>query len=565
MSRKKNRSLKKQNAALKRKVEEYSMDSASTYLSPSGGWNNFNNNFGQETDPTFNTTWMPPYEFTFNELRNLYQNPLIYRVITLHSGDGTRKGFELVSKENSDLGRDIQQQMDEEYNWLALGAKMIAIRHAYGGGMLYVDAEDGRDDEEPLNENRVNKILSFQPIECFYAQPVTSRPMRGEEKPGQPLHYKITLQGFGAAESFTCHESRLIRFPSWESDDVISQSERQRRRTWPFSTTQLIYDAIKRYGIGMQSESQLLQSFVDEVFKVSNLKGMKDLTGFRDFVREQQLMKNSLKARIVGADDDIIKTATPTQGIGDITKDQRRDTGMVTGIPVPILFSEESGDLGGSTLSESRKVWFDNVETRQTNQYTPMFNRMMWFKSLETGWDIDDIMIHWNPLQSMTPFEQAELENKVAETDKIYVESLGANEAEILDRRWGGGKFSAETPDFDKAKFEKELEEMEEAEAEEAKMQFEALQSNNNQPAPKKEIPKESKDERETQNITILNVPPKGISDESLDSLKEDIKNIPQPDIKGVVEEGLFSLRDELLAAKQQDQEKKSFTLEFDE
>lgn len=482
MSKKKNKALRRQNKALQKKVEEYSMDS--TGDSPSGGWANPFNNFGPESDPTFATIWLPPYEFTFRELTNLYQNPLIYRITNLHAEDGTRNGFELASKESSDLARDIQQQMREEYNWLAIGSKMIAKRHQFGGGVIFVDADDGRLPEEPLNENRVRKIWSFQTIESFYAHPITPRPVFRDERPGQPMHYQITIQVFGGSQTFKCHESRLIRFPTFESDDVISQNERVRRRTWPMSTTQRVYDTVKRYGIGMQTESQLLQGYVEDVFKVSNMKQFKNLADLRTYIQDQRLNRSSMKATIMGADDSLEKLGTPSRGIHEITKDQRRDMGMASGIPVPILFSEESGALGGSTLSESRGVWNDAIRPRQKNQYTPMYWKMMWFKSLEMGWDIDGIEILWNPLETMSPEEQAKLERETAEKDKIYVESLGANEADILDKRWGSGEFDSGTPDFDKDKFEKELEEMEKAEAEEARQQLEAMQ---NEPEPKKE------------------------------------------------------------------------------
>lgn len=471
--------LNKRLRAAKKQIADFSMDSQT---SPSAIWANPFNQFG-ESDPTINTTWMPPFEFTFQELVNLYQNPLCYRIVMLHAEDGTRNGFELTSKDDMDLARDIEQQMQEEYNWLAIGTKAIVQRHQFGGSAIYVDIEDGRDAEEPLNENGVREILSFQPVESFYAQPFTSNPSRGVRNPGQPLHYKITLQSMNAGDSFTCHESRIIRFPSFESDDVISQNERIRRRTWPISTVQRIYDMVKRYGIGMQSESQLLQGFVEDVFKVSNLNVIKDLEGARKYVQEQRLQRNSLKATIMGKDDDLQKLSTPTTGLKEITADQRRDAGMVSGIPVPILFSEESGKLGGSTLNESRKVWHDSIRPKQRNQYTPMYLKMMWFKSLETGWDLEKITgLAWNPLDSMTPAEQSELELKHAETDKIYVQEMGMSEADVLEARFGSGQWSAATPEFDKEEFETELDEEESEEAELEKQRFEAAQNQLEEP-----------------------------------------------------------------------------------
>jgi len=490
---KRQKALKRQLRAANDKIEKLessSMDSATGQLSPSGGWANPDNNFGPETDPTFDTIYLPPYEFTFRELTNMYQNPLMKRVITLHAGDGTRKGFELGSQDNIDQARDIKSEMDERFNWVAQGAKMIAIRHLYGGGVLFADVDDGRLPEEPINENRVKKVWSFRPVENWYAYPITMREMFGEEKPGQPLHYNITVQAFGGAETFKCHESRLIRFPAYESDDVLSQNERVRRRSWPFSTTQIIYDGIKRYGIGVQSGSQLLQSFVEDVFKVSKLKAYKDPAELREYIRSQRAMRNSLRATVIGEDDDLTKLAQPTTGLKEITADQRRDIGMITGIPVPLLFSEESGSLGGSTLSESREVWFDDVESNQKNKYEPMYRRMMEIVSYETGWDIGDVFFLWNPLQRTTPLDQAKLEREVAEKDQIYVEIFGANPVDILDRRWGGGEFSSATPDFDRVDFEAELKKAADEEAELARKEMESLQSRDNPEPVKVELEK---------------------------------------------------------------------------
>jgi phage-related protein (TIGR01555 family) len=472
------KALRKKLNAAQRKLEEqtFSLDTA-TWTSPSGGWENADNGFGSGTDPTFSTIFLPPYEMSFRELTDMYQNPLMNRIVTLHAGDGTRKGFELVSKDDADKAREIKKEMDQRFNWLALGAKMIGIRHLYGGGVLFADIDDGREPDEPLNENGVRKVWSFQPVESFFAQPISVRPLFQDERPGQPMHYMVTLQAFGSSQAFRCHESRLIRFPSFESDDVISQNERVRRRTWPFSTTQLVYDGIKRYGIGMQSESQLLQSFVEDVFKVSNLKDFKDIAGLQTYIRNVRAIRNSLRATVIGSDDELDKLGTPTTGMGEITKDQRRDVGMISGIPVPLLFSEESGDLGGSTLSESRNVWYDSVESKQENQYqyTPMFWRMLELVSFETGWDIDDLMLVWNPLRSPTESEKVTMRKEQSETDKNYFD-MGFPPENIFRSRFGSEEVDLDSMDYDADEFEKELKEMEEEERKFAEQQLKDLQ-----------------------------------------------------------------------------------------
>lgn len=440
-------------------TSNFSMDSVDMFAqSPSGGFANFSNEFGLQSDPNFNTVFLPPLEFTQTELRDLYQNPLVNRVVTLHAEDGVGEGFELFSKKDVEKSSDMNKYMDDTYNWKAIGGKMIAIRHLYRGGVIFVDVEDGRDNSEPLNRNAVKKVYSFQPVESFYAKPLTPKKLTGVEKPGQPMHYMITLQGFGGSETFTCHESRLIRFPTFESDNVIGQIDRVRRMTWPFSTAQLIYDAVKRYSVSVQSEAQLVQGFVEDIFKIKSLSQHKDLEGLRTYIRNQRLLRTSMRATVIGADDEIQKSATPTTGLSEITLDMRRDIGMNTGIPVPILFSEESGALGGSTLSESRKVWYDSVSRKQENQYTPMFMAMLDFVALEKNWDISDVKIVWNPLFCATEKDLVTMRNLQAQTDKMYWE-MGMPESAIFKSRFSKEKVDMHSFDFDPDEYEDQLRE----------------------------------------------------------------------------------------------------------
>ncbi|MBU2648530.1 DUF1073 domain-containing protein [bacterium] len=488
MAKNRNKSLKREIAELKKAVSGISMDTAS----PSGGWSNPFNAFGLQTDPTFDTSFLPPLEFTYRELTDLYQNPLVRRVVNLHANDGTRKGFKLKSKDDAEKAADIKKEMDERFNWLALIGKMIAIRHLYGGGVLFCDIDDGLDPEEPLNEAGVRKVWSFQPVDRWYAHPRTHRPLFGDERPGQPMHYQITLQGFRESRSFMCHESRVIRFPSYESDDVISQVERVKRLTWPIPTAQLIYDAVKRYGIGMQSSSQMMQGFVEDVFKVAGLKKFKDPEALRTYIREQRLMRNSMRATVIGDEDDLQKVATPSQGMIEINHDIRIDVGMVSEIPVPILFSEESGALGGSTLDQSRAVWFDSVATKQPNQYTPIARRMLYLTSLETGWEIDDIDFDWVNLWTPTEAEEVTMRKTQADTDKTYYD-MGLEAKNIFDVRFSGEKTNLDGVNYDPDEFEKHLEEMEEKDAADAEAQLEVLKARQagNPQKPKAEPAKE--------------------------------------------------------------------------
>jgi len=447
----KNQLIVKEQELIKSNV--VSLDNAS----PSGGWSNPDNGFGVGTDPTFQTHYLPPYEFTYQELTNLYQNSLVRRVIKLNMNDSTRAGFELTSDSNAEKAVEMKREMDTRFNWLALGRKMIGIKHNYGGGVLFADIDDGREPHEPLNINNVKKVWAFHPVDRYYAYPITTNPLLGDEKPGQPAHYKISLISYKQTQTLDVHESRIIRYPTFDSDDVLSSRERQRRWTWDLPTVQTIYDTVKRYGIGVQSSSSMLQGFVMDVFKISSLKEMKDLAGLKAHIRDQWALRNSMNANIIGKDDEIERLNTPVTGISDITQDIRRDVGMACEIPVPIIFSEESGGLGGSTLAESQKVWYSHVTANQVNRDEPMYRKMLELVSYEQKWDIEDIGFKFNELEYRSAIEQALLEKTDMETATLIFD-LGMPEINILGAKFtGGGQKIGAIDALDVEAFQKDL------------------------------------------------------------------------------------------------------------
>lgn len=448
-----------------------SMDSYSSQVSPQAGWHNQYNGFGAATDQNFNTVYLPSYEFTYQELTNLYQNPLIRATVLYYMDDATREGFELTDKDDNEKAADMKKEMDNRFNWISHGRKMIGIEKVYGGGVIFADVNDGRSPEEPLNERAIKKVNSFQTVERYYAQPITANALLGEEKPGQPLHYKISLAGYRNAETFDCHESRIIRYPTFETDNVLSTRERQRRITWDVSMIQIVYDTIKKYSIVQQASSALVQGFVMDVFKMSDLKKLKDLEGMRNYIRDQWVLRNSMNVNVVGADDTIERMSTPTTGMEEITKAMRMDVGMATGIPVPILFSEESGALGGSTLSESQKIWYAKVSASQKNKDSHMYRAMLKLVALEQGWNIDNVEFKFNELEYRSAMEQAELENKDAETASIFVNEIDLPSKGVLDAKLTGGKQKVGALDYDPEAFEKELEDKEAMEANQKEME----------------------------------------------------------------------------------------------
>jgi phage-related protein (TIGR01555 family) len=434
-----------------------SMDS---YDHNSSGWSNYSNGFGTQTDPMSSTRFYASAEMDTQYLYRLYKNnALVSAYINLWKGDATRKGFELIDKENADRANLVEKELSERFKINGVLSKAVGIERLYGGGVIFCDIDDGNDPRDPLNENAVKRILGFTLVEKEYARPWTYNDLVGVENPGEPMHYQLTLSNAIQSKTMEVHASRLIRIPEIKADDNLSSINafNSSYPTWPVSPIQKAYETIKRYGTGMQSTTQHLQNLVVDIFKVSNLTKKRDPEAFKKYIQEQWKMKNSLKANIMGEDDTLERIGTPLGGVEHIIDQINKDVSMAFGVSLSLLFSLESGGLGGSTIAGDRLNWFDKVKSYQNRHLSCVVDRIVYLMGLEKKEDFKDIEVKFNTLQELSDLERMEVREKAVDSMTKLVQ-IGYPEKDALDSMLSGGEMNIDTFNYNPKEIEEFLE-----------------------------------------------------------------------------------------------------------
>ena len=443
-------------------------DLIESYDSHSGGWVNPTNEFGLGTDPNFDTYYLPSLRLNLKVLNELYRhNPLARRVILLPANDATRKGYQLLDKENPEKARELEGY-HKQFRVSSILHKMIAMREAFGGAAIYMDVNDGRRPEDPLNENSIVAINGFRVVNNYRALPEFNGFYpndTGEEKAGQPRFYRLNFISPTDSKTIVVHESRIIRFPDYDNDNVLDEADRAQNLGWADSTLQVLYDVIKRYGVSVQSSSQLLQTFIQDIFYIDNFRNaINDKQKFQDFFKTVRKTRQSMKATILDGADKAEKLSTPNGGMSEIHESYiKADVAMATGIPLSLLFSNESGGLGGSTISGDRITWYDSVSTMQVNKITPVIDRFnQIFASAYGDFDLDSISVSWNPLHELSEKEVAEIREIHARTMGQWVDR-GFPVANAIDSAFGAGEWDVENVKYDAGEFEEFQKEIDEA------------------------------------------------------------------------------------------------------
>ena len=96
----------------------------------------------------------------------------------------------------------------------------------YGGGVVYIGADDGQTADKPLNLERVKKIVFVAALDKRDITPVSWYPAGLSEKWLEPELYEIqaATPGAVAPSQVRVHESRLLRL-----DGEITSNRRQTR------------------------------------------------------------------------------------------------------------------------------------------------------------------------------------------------------------------------------------------------------------------------------------------------------------------------------------------------
>ena len=340
------------------------------------------------------------------------------KVINAPAEDATKNGFE-VKTGKPDIDRKIQNRMYELDLQTKLNECLRYMRlHSQGSVLYYVLESDIPQDSNALSQpipSKINQIASLNVIEPDFFQPFFLN-----VNPLSSLYNIPEMRIYGQV----IDPSRF----RWFIKDF------NRTMKTGKSVLEDCFDAVKANEIGLWSVSHILLELSLKIFKSPDIKkGNREQTAKFAARMRDVLSTNSVIA--IDSTEDFDKKTANLGGLKDIFDWILDNIAMLSEIPQSRLKGAAHGTLSSGDYDTI--AYYEKIERLQKNVLYKPINDVVHLINLEQNLNLQDWEICFHPLWKLSSLDEAELELKRANRDKIDIESgkISPQEARLLDPR----------------------------------------------------------------------------------------------------------------------------------
>lgn len=340
------------------------------------------------------------------------QGGLIARIIDLPADLATARGVKIQNG-----GDGIDEELDRLN---VLDSLSDALRWSLldGGGAVVVMSEDAGQLPEALEPNRllniqeliVISVLSVKAGNMTYSDPK-------QPNYGQPVLYEVKFPG--ARDYVWVHESRIVPVPGGARGTEALENS---RIPWAGrGLSEAVIRAVMRWRDGVKWSEKLLERSQQAVHKMKGLAAM-IMAKQEDVVRARIDLVDSNRTAINGvavdSEDDYEITSATLAGVKDTLQEMQAAVGAETGWPLTVLFGRSPGGLN-STGESDWDILYQMVGQLQRRRLRPALERLVSLIYAQSAAQIekpDNWRIVFNPLAVLSTQQQAEVDNKNADT-----------------------------------------------------------------------------------------------------------------------------------------------------
>lgn len=404
-------------------------------------WFNPFTGFGTARDKTTHNSFEGSIRLPDMLLTDLYNNDFLARkVVSLPAAEMFREGYEITTT-NPQAAVDVAKRL-EELDFFSRYEDGERWGRLYGGGVLFIGANDGRPADQPLIPDLVTSVDFFDTFDRRRAWPWQYYQDPKAPKFGKPEVY--ALQSLTGGIGYV-HESRLIIFRGAETDDYT----RRLLNGWDFSILQNLLEPIQHFHEVFRASRIMMTDASQGVFKMKGLISM-IAGGQRQQIetRAQMLDMGRSVARSIFLDadegEDFTKIPTQFAGVSDQLIQASEMISAATGIPVLVLMGKTPSGLNASGDANVR-IWYDSIKAYQNKKVVPKLVRVCGLVGRSLGYQGETYTVEPKALWQETPTENATRRKTVAETDQIYANIDVLTPEQIQSNRFRADGWNAET------------------------------------------------------------------------------------------------------------------------
>ena len=426
------------------------------------GYVNLLNRYGTQQDTTeryrYQAEPMVP-----DELLTMYYegNGLFAKIIDTPAEEAIKHGFKLEGLKDQKVEDFFTEALDE-LDWEETAMTAIRWARLFGGSIAVMLINDGRGLEEPLDWRSIRSIDDIrvydrsviQPEEwsMFSYDPQDPFRTRGSRL-GMPERYNVSSR-YG---SFVVHDSRCLVFQNGILPENTTSSVYQ---LWGIPEYVRIQRAIRDAEIAHGSATKLLDRSVQAVYKMKDLAAeLATEEGEDRVLRRLQTIDmargllNSITIDSEGEDYDFRQFQF--SGVSDVIDSTCNFLSALTSIPQTILFGRSPAGMN-ATGDADLENWYnalERIQKRMVKKNLRYLLSVVFQAGVRTG-EVDEvpkIKISFNPLWSLSDMEQADLEQKRAQTQltraqtaQTYIDKQVIDPSEVRKKLADSEEFDVE-------------------------------------------------------------------------------------------------------------------------
>lgn len=426
------------------------------------GYVNMMNKYGTSKDTTegyrFRAEPVVP-----DELLTMYYegNGLFAKIIDTPAEEAIKHGFTLESTKDQKI-EDFYTEALDELDWEETAMTAIRWARLFGGSIAVMMINDGRGIDEPLDWRNIRSIDDIRVYDRSVIQPDYQSmfsydprdPFRTRgSRLGMPEFYHVTSR----TGTFTVHDSRCLVFQNGILPENTTNSIYQ---LWGIPEYVRINRAIRDAEVAHGSATKLLDRSVQAVYKMKDLAAeLATEEGEDRVLRRLQTIDmargllNSITIDSEGEDYDFRQFQF--SGVSDVIDSTCNFLSALTSIPQTILFGRSPAGMNatGDADLENWYNYLERIQKRMVKKNLRYLLSVIFQAGVRTG-EVDEvpkIKVSFNPLWSLGDTEQADLDQKRAQTQftraqtaQLYIDKQVIDPSEVRAKLADSEEFDVE-------------------------------------------------------------------------------------------------------------------------
>jgi len=383
------------------------------------GFENLLTGMGTNKDPLSYTTFRRSKTISQNLefVTALYsQNWLAGAVVDVPVNDMTRNWITILDEEVT-----VEESMEKELDRLQAKQKInVALKwaSAYGGSIIIMMVNDGRDMEQPLTLPAIrNKgIKNLIVLDRWRVTVGALDTNLLSDNFGKPDHYLISRSGQ------KIHHSRILRFDG----EIPSIEEFERNGYWGNSTYEKTWSPIANSQTVSQEIAGMTKESNIDVYKINGLNEMIAMGPEGEAAAVKRLsiahqMKSYLNGIALDKEDEYDKKSNTFSGLAEIDDKFLMKVSGASQIPMSKLLGKSDAGLNGNGEGDL-KNYYDNLSGRQEVEMKDQIQDLLNIIHVSEQGRVKQVNYEFNPLWQMTQEQQSTIDLNNANRDAVYID-----------------------------------------------------------------------------------------------------------------------------------------------